>query len=395
MRYDGGHGQLFLIYKLYNITFRLSISLDGLFAQIGNNILPFVLKNAPRCDKMYEIKQTERDDYRMNRKISARPTYFDKFVCIADKCRNSCCTPGWEIDIDDETAARYRRMRGKLGRELKENVQYIDGAASFKLCADGRCPFLNDEGLCRIIIERGDDALCDICREHPRFYNYLPYREEVGLGLYCEAVCKLIINEKGPSGIIEQELPCYDGEYDDYTDDEIKRSIALTRQRDNIIKTITNADLLFAERCKMIFDEYGISDDDACLINSTEMLKFMRTLEPLDETWVPLIDDLIEYFCKIIGARLDEYEKIFENLGVYYFYRYYLKAFEGDYAPSTYVKFAVLSLRFIGLSLAYASLFKQGKLSETDIIGVICNYSDQIESCEENIDSLLKRLSEC
>lgn len=331
----------------------------------------------------------------MDTKITARPTYFDKFVCVADKCRNSCCAPGWEIDIDDETAARYRRMRGSLGKELRENIRYIDGEASFKLRADGRCPFLDDRGLCRIILARGDDALCDICREHPRFYNYLPYREEVGLGLYCEAVCKLIINEKEPSGIIEQKLPCYDGEYDDYTDDEVRLGTVLVEQRDNIIKTITDADVPFDERCAMIFDEYGIYDDDACLINSTEMLKFMRTLEPLDETWVPLIDDLIEAFCEIVGVRFGGHEKIFENLGVYYIYRYYLKAFDGDYDPSAYVKFAVLSLRFIGLSLAYASLGKQGKLSEVDMIDVICNYSNQIESCEENVDALLKKLSEC
>ncbi len=395
MRYDDDRGQLLSAYKLYNITFGLSISQSGLFALTGRIFFLLYCKMLEDMIKCRISKLIEKDCYRMNTKISARPTYFDKFVCAADKCRHSCCAPGWEIDIDSESAARYRRMRGSFGRELRENIQYIDGEASFKLCADGRCPFLDDRGLCRIILERGDDALCDICREHPRFYNFLPYREEAGLGLYCEAVCKLIINEKEPSGIIEQELPCYDGEYDDYTDDEVRLCLALAERRDNAIKTVTDPSLPFYERIRMICREYGISDDDACFVSTTDMLEYMRMLEPLDGTWIPLIDALTEHFEEIKGTDLGEYVKMFENLTVYYLYRYYIRAFDGDHDPSAYVRFAVLSVRFIGLALAYAGLSKRHGLSEGEIVDVICNYSDQIESCEENVEALLKKLSEC
>ena len=31
--------------------------------------------------------------------------------------------------------------------------------------------------LCRIILNLGEDALCDICREHPRFYNFTKVAE--------------------------------------------------------------------------------------------------------------------------------------------------------------------------------------------------------------------------
>ncbi len=392
---DSDRRHLLLTYKLYNISLGLSISPSGLFALTGRIFFLLYCKMLEDMIKCRISKLIEKDCYRMNTKTSARPTYFDKFVCAADKCRHSCCAPGWEIDIDSESAARYRRMRGSLGRELRKNIQYIDGEASFKLCADGRCPFLNDRGLCRIILERGEDALCDICREHPRFYNLLPYREETGLGIYCEAVCKLVINETEPSGIIEQELPCYDGEYDDYTEDEVRLCIALAERRGNAIKTVTDPSLPFYERIGMICREYGISDDDACFVKTTDMLGYMRTLEPLDETWIPLIDALTEHFEEIKGTDLGEYVKVFENLTVYYLYRYYIRAFDGAHDPSAYVSFAVLSVRFIGLALAYARLNKRHGLSEEEIVDVICNYSDQIESCEENVDALLKKLSEC
>ena len=34
------------------------------------------------------------------------PNYYKDFLCIADKCRHSCCI-GWEIDIDEETLEFY------------------------------------------------------------------------------------------------------------------------------------------------------------------------------------------------------------------------------------------------------------------------------------------------
>ena len=31
------------------------------------------------------------------------PVYYEKFHCLADHCRRSCCI-GWELDLDDDTA---------------------------------------------------------------------------------------------------------------------------------------------------------------------------------------------------------------------------------------------------------------------------------------------------
>ena len=42
------------------------------------------------------------------------PDFYDAFRCTADRCRHTCCR-GWEIDIDAETAARYRALPGVLG----------------------------------------------------------------------------------------------------------------------------------------------------------------------------------------------------------------------------------------------------------------------------------------
>lgn len=37
------------------------------------------------------------------------PKYFKDFHCIASICKDSCCSAGWEIDIDEETANIYNK----------------------------------------------------------------------------------------------------------------------------------------------------------------------------------------------------------------------------------------------------------------------------------------------
>ena len=99
------------------------------------------------------------------------PKYYEKFVCIADRCRHSCCI-GWEIDVDRETAEKYKKMTDGYGLEIKKSLSH-KGTTHFKLKKDDRCPHLNDHGLCKIILNVGEDCLCEICREHPRslWYN--------------------------------------------------------------------------------------------------------------------------------------------------------------------------------------------------------------------------------
>ena len=97
------------------------------------------------------------------------PKYYRDFACIADKCRHSCCV-GWEIDIDGETLPKYAALDCDYAENIRASIEQGD-VPHFRMEADGRCAHLDDRGLCRIISNIGDCALCEICREHPRFYH--------------------------------------------------------------------------------------------------------------------------------------------------------------------------------------------------------------------------------
>ena len=42
------------------------------------------------------------------------PKYYKQFHCIADKCKDSCCSAGWEIDIDEESLNLYKSVKRNI-----------------------------------------------------------------------------------------------------------------------------------------------------------------------------------------------------------------------------------------------------------------------------------------
>lgn len=146
------------------------------------------------------------------------PKYYKNFRCIADKCEHSCCI-GWEIDIDENTAERYKKLEDGYGAVIIDSIS-TEGTPHFNLGKHDRCPHLDDRGLCRIITNVGEEYLCDICREHPRFYNFTSVAE-VGIGMSCPEAARIILASPDFAaleeiGEVEAEEDCngFDGRAD-------------------------------------------------------------------------------------------------------------------------------------------------------------------------------------
>ena len=131
------------------------------------------------------------------------PEYYNQFRCSASACIHNCCSAGWEIDLDDGTVKKYRKWIGEehtdFSEKLKNGIfvptirQRKEGALPcIRMDRNGCCPFLNTEHLCSLILQKGNNALCRICRDHPRFRNYYPDHVETGLGMCCEEAVRLI-----------------------------------------------------------------------------------------------------------------------------------------------------------------------------------------------------------
>lgn len=136
------------------------------------------------------------------------PDYYDRFRCIASRCTDNCCI-GWEIGIDPAALADYQSQPGAFGDRLRAAIQPGD-PPFFALTKSGRCPFLNEENLCDIYRQLGENHLCSICDQHPRFHNWFGAEKESGLGLSCEEAARLILFSAPPRLLCRETLEAPD-----------------------------------------------------------------------------------------------------------------------------------------------------------------------------------------
>ena len=199
------------------------------------------------------------------------PEYYKDFKCIADKCTHSCCI-GWEIDIDSNTRNKYASLTNGYGNIINKSIANAE-TPHFRLSENNRCPHLNGKGLCKIILEFGEDYLCDICREHPRFYNITAREKEVGIGMSCEEACHLVLESDNYSNIIEiDDIPQEKIEFAEYD--------ALA-QRKIIYAILSDKSLDYKNKLKKISKTYDISMSD---ISDAEWENIINSLEYLDDS---------------------------------------------------------------------------------------------------------------
>ena len=131
------------------------------------------------------------------------PLFYPDFACIGKACKDSCCRD-WLIDIDFETAEKYQNMGGALGEKLRRKLHKKDGEFYFDVEKDGRCPFLQEDGLCEIQRCRGEEALSKVCDAYPRRESMVYPYMQLDLHLSCEEAAKAILSWKGE--LIREEL---------------------------------------------------------------------------------------------------------------------------------------------------------------------------------------------
>ena len=123
-----------------------------------------------------------------------KPDYYDRFRCLAGNCPDSCCKE-WEVEVDTDSAAFYRKLPGALGDDLRHVLRCEDGKTYITI-ADRRCPMWRQDGLCRIQAELGEYALCKTCQEFPRLTHDYGDFVELGLELSCPEIGRASCRER-------------------------------------------------------------------------------------------------------------------------------------------------------------------------------------------------------
>ncbi len=340
------------------------------------------------------------------------PAYYSKFQCIASRCSDNCCI-GWEIDIDQAAADRYRNLPGSFGEKLRNSI-YWEDPPHFILEKDGRCPLLDGENLCKIYQECGQNALCEICAEHPRFHEWFGSRIESGIGMCCEAAAELILFEKPDFCSGQDDQP--DGKAEDQP-----LLDALTAARETAFSLVLREEFPYSHRlllllelgaevqdcldyedldgvnscaadyrseiyCREVLDSLQIPKDSAA--HATE--KLFRTLsqpEPNRPDWPEKLRTL---FTGLPAGLSPENQLPTQNATLYFLFRYLLKSvFDGEILARmrVCVLFGWLLSRF------WEQLSQTGTCSRKNQISAAKNFSRELEYNESFLLELTESLS--
>ena len=210
------------------------------------------------------------------------PDCLKEFVCAGGACKHTCCAH-WEIDIDEETRARYHALSEPLRSFIESGIDDAEDGTHFRMKAGERCFFLRDDGLCELIVREGPDILCQICADHPRFRNFFSDREETGLGLCCEEAGRLILTREAPMTFLIEDDGDDDGE--PLTEEEE----ALLTLREQLISLMQNREKTVDER---LDEMLTLCAPGSRLPAIREFAAFLKPLETLDPEWTRRMETL-------------------------------------------------------------------------------------------------------
>lgn len=288
--------------------------------------------------------------------IYIKPNYFDDFKCIADKCKHSCCI-GWEIDIDSDTEMFYSVLPGETGEKIRNNIS-SDNPPHFIL-NNNKCPFLNEKGLCDIILKLGEDSVCEICREHPRFYNRYENFTEAGLGLCCEEVSNIILNSDSFSIIGKAEKLN-------------KEEVVFLEKRDKIFNILQDKTVGILNRFEKLALEFGFNFSD---FSEEKVKRNFYSLERLDENWS------IALVSEVQSVPIEDISFYLEQFACYLIYRHFKRVMQNkEYAKC--IKF-VLSACFL--------LWKMCS-KKSDFENLARMFSCEVEYSEKNMLAIFEKM---
>ena len=293
--------------------------------------------------------------------ISIYPTIYHAFQCKADQCENTCCQL-WTIDIDEPTAKRYHAMTGSLGESLRQAITVDDEGSHFIFSkAQPMCPLLNEKGLCKVVLELGEEGLCDTCHMHPRFYKYIEDLELCGVGLSCEASVELLARQE-PMDLL---LFTIEDDHNEFNSEERL--------------TLHNIFELLAFDLDPNLFKYTPKPSKQSF---KELLDLYKQTEPIDEDWTTQVNALSSKLDQLVAAVQTYIQQ--ENMSlfnkVYQYILYRQIDMLSDYSLESILAYAKSGADYILIASAL----------EGQPLKQVARWSQQIEYDENNVELLLQ-----
>lgn len=350
------------------------------------------------------------------------PDYYKKFKCIGGECEDNCCAAGWQITIDDESLEKYETMEGEIGVRLRNSIDWENGMFEQ---FEHKCALLNENGLCDVYCDAGEDKMCILCQRYPRHYEEFENVREISLSVSCPEAAKIVLGNRGKVGFYTET----DEEEEEYEDFDYLMYTKLLDIREILLDVLHERKGSVAHRISKLLDIvhgiqglidndeiFGIDEQEQRALTEqinyrrytgkmklrqeymAEMMQNLHRLEVLRPTWTDFIREvqsilyvyldaeeygkLCEEFDSFYGERMQEYEQLMS----YFIYTYFCGAVY-DYEVESKLRFGIATVLIIH-EMDMAMWYKNKDLTFEEQVGLVHNYSMEIEHSDLNLDDM-------
>ncbi len=350
------------------------------------------------------------------------PDYYKKFKCIGGECEDNCCAAGWQITIDDESLEKYETMEGEIGVRLRNSIDWENGMFEQ---FEHKCALLNENGLCDVYCDAGEDKMCILCQRYPRHYEEFENVREISLSVSCPEAAKIVLGNRGKVGFYTET----DEEEEEYEDFDYLMYTKLLDIREILLDVLHEKKGSVAHRISKLLDIvhgiqglidkdeiFGIDEQEQRALTEqinyrrytgkmelrqeymAEMMQNLHRLEVLRPTWTDFIREvqsilyvyldaeeygkLCEEFDSFYGERMQEYEQLMS----YFIYTYFCGAVY-DYEVESKLRFGIAAVLIIH-EMDMAMWYKNKDLTFEEQVGLVHNYSMEIEHSDLNLDDM-------
>lgn len=382
-----------------------------------------------------------------------KPFYYDDFKCIGSKCIDNCCSNNWNIDIDEKTYKKYKKLKGEWGKKINNNISRKRSGANYLQYGkinlkNNKCSLLSEDGLCTIHGSLGEDYLCNTCRVYPREIKKYGEIYERNLSISCPEVARYIIKCKDnfSFNLEDEKLSDLDKDYivnNKYNEKLYNilwdtRSLAMEIiqfKEIEVWKRISFFKML-TDKVQNIINEKQYDNYEEVLNNFREQIMNIDVINSLDkisvipdvkvkfiqsalqvrannglnnDKFTSLIIEYNELFDKNIDFKnnveniikieeefntyLKEQENIIENLLIYLIYKYFMKALHTKDLNAE-VNNIILSYAMIKILLLARYNKNNKELKQEDFVEVFYLFSREVEHNTIFLKNIYKDIKE-
>ena len=361
------------------------------------------------------------------------PDYYKEFVCTGSACRDNCCAAGWQIAIDEESLNMYKNMEGDIGVRIRNSIDWKTGLFEQY---EHKCALLNENGLCDVYCDAGEDKMCVLCQRYPRHYEEYENLREISLSISCPEAARIVLTRKEKTGFYTEE----DETEEEYEDFDYLMFTKLVEIREFIFKTVQDRSMPFKHRMAIVLktvhdiqnlinkdeifeidellDKFNQPDFTKSAIKSLKcyedkainrkeylaaMMGRLHKLEVLKYDWTAFVEKCErilysgataeEYLdkCQEFDEYYAEHEYEYEQILVYFIFTYFCGAVY-DYDAESKLKFGLVSVLLIKELDRAVWIKNGGTLSLEDQIEIVHRFSKEVEHSDLNLDDMEKMM---